>query len=182
METSSDRTQPYPIKLPSQHSSGELRVGWRSFPVNLIDISWNAITVDLPLGTAKRLRLNSKATVLYQGNYWHTRIVEKATRNGNRAILSMCLAENDDPRVQRLKNKKTVFGSRVRRTGFKLRSSGPRCLDCRLLVDDVDNDEYRLGWQWYVAHTSHRRLLPRHQDYLLELFLVILMLLQFKMP
>ncbi len=106
METSSDRTQPYPIKLPSQHSSGELRVGWRSFPVNLIDISWNAITVDLPLGTAKRLRLNSKATVLYQGNYWHTRIVEKATRNGNRAILSMCLAENDDPRVQRLKNKK----------------------------------------------------------------------------
>ncbi len=36
----------------------------------------------------------------------------------------MCLAENDDPRVQRLKNKKTVFGSRVRRTGFKLRSSG----------------------------------------------------------
>lgn len=106
METSTDRTQAYAIKLPAQQSSGELRVGWRSFPVNLIDISWNAITVDLPLATAKRLRLNSKATVLYQGNLWHTRIADKATRNGNRAVLSMCLAENDDPRVQKLKKNK----------------------------------------------------------------------------
>ncbi len=103
MSSTVDRAQPYPIKLPSQQAAGELHVGWRSYPVQVIDISWQAVTVAIPPKASKRIRLNSHATVWYQGNAWRSIADKPCRRESGQTLLQLTLADQTDPRLLRMK-------------------------------------------------------------------------------
>jgi hypothetical protein len=102
MSTDIDRTQPYAIRLPTSQSSGEMRVGWRSYKVQVVDISWQSITVSLPSSIASRLRLNSVATVWHQGTSWRTTINHPTRGENGTTSLSLSLMECDS-QVHKLK-------------------------------------------------------------------------------
>lgn len=103
MDSYVDRSQPYPIRVPVGQSAGELHVGWRSYPINVVDISWQTITIAVTKKIAARIRHHSKATVWNQGNQWLVIVEGHPQQHENGLVtLSLNLADREDPRLKQI--------------------------------------------------------------------------------
>lgn len=101
-QTTIDRAQPYLIRLPARQSAGELHIGWRSYPVTVLDISWQAITVALPSSAIRRVKLHSKAIVWHQGNQYPAVVSKPCQKENGVATLSLMISDTDDPRLKKI--------------------------------------------------------------------------------
>ena len=122
-QTTIDRAQPYPIRLPARQSAGELHIGWRSYPVTVLDISWQAINVALPKSAIRRVKLHRRVTVWHQGNQYQAVASQPCQKENGVTTLSLTISDVDDPRLKKIQR--------------AMRSCDTKCGEQRIHTDPV---------------------------------------------
>ncbi len=93
MSETIDRSQPYHIRIPSDQSSAELHVGWRSYHVSVRETSWADISLTLPASRAKLLKLKAECKLYHQGSTWRAYIAEIVNSPDGMASVTLIRAE-----------------------------------------------------------------------------------------
>ncbi len=89
MSYEQDRTAAYRCVIAPENSDAELRVGAKSFHVNLVDCSREGFTVRIPSTVLKRVRNKPNLRLEYRGELWEVRIDGEFIETGDTANLSL---------------------------------------------------------------------------------------------
>ena len=107
-----DSTQSYRCKVTDGNTLGTLRLGRRSFKVDILEMSRDSFSVRMPASIAKKVAVGSKSRLFYQEMLWSVRCTNKWIGRANLVDLEFQqLDELTQPKLKRgpvLSNSKQV--------------------------------------------------------------------------
>ena len=72
-----DTSPSYRCKVSSANSLASLRLGWKSYPVQVFEMSRDSFSVRVPEAIAKRVSVGSKPKLFYQEMLWRVLCTQK---------------------------------------------------------------------------------------------------------
>jgi len=72
-----DTSPSYRCKVSSENSRASLKLGWKTYPVQVFEISRDSFSVRVPLAIAKRVSIGSEPKLLYQEMLWKVLCTQK---------------------------------------------------------------------------------------------------------
>jgi hypothetical protein len=72
-----DTSPAYRCKVSSGNSHASLQLGWKSYPVQVFEMSRDSFSVRVPVAIAKRVSIGSKPKLLYQEMLWQVLCTQK---------------------------------------------------------------------------------------------------------